>query len=194
MNEKLVASRMFKLLYVTFFISLLIIGCGRNSKKVSEEASATEWVQLDQKVTLKFHGSSHSDDKQSKPDYYYVYHISFEPLCLDDNIKSIEYGLENVNGTFMDENTDPYKDNVQNKSYVLEENSQENIYFSIYFHMNTALSMQEKFAYADSVFSAARIQMTITYNNGTTKERIFALKASYPENYNLKYYNIYELV
>lgn len=145
------------------------------------------WTKINQNVKIEPFGMSHN-----RGDLYFLTTIRFEPLCNEDNISGIEYNLENAVGKFMDSNKDDaYKNNVENVPYFLKGNNQESIYFTEYYTFKPDITHTEEVKYVTDIFEKIRIRLTITFNDGSVKERNFALKST--SIYNYKNFDMYEI-
>lgn len=180
-----------KICIVLCLISFFIAGCNNSASSQSTTTTTTknyEWVKLSQEVKFIPLGESKTGQNM-----FFVSTVTFQPLCSDENIESIEYNLENCIGTFMDKNQkDPYANNVQSSSYIREGNNQEDIYFTMYYNFDKYIANKDAVEYVGGLIEKIRIKLKITYNDGNVKERTFAIKLS--NQYNYRILDLYELI
>lgn len=146
------------------------------------------WEKLEQTVKVKRSSRKIQDGK-----YYLLSQYYMKPLC-DDDVDTIEYYLENCNGSFMDENFEnPFGDNVISTPYIVPGNNQDELYFSVYFVFDheAEITHAEEVKKANEILENMQIRLTITYNDGTIKERQIGFKN--PSNYDYKLLDMYEL-
>ena len=188
--KKIFEKRVFKKrvgIVLCIVLAITLAGCGKNKDNQAPESKEYVWAKTEQTVKLSNSGAKHNNEN-----WFELSLVKFEPLCKEDNIKSIEYYMENATGTFMDSNKDkPYLNEVTSTPYILNGSNQDGIYFSVYFNFDDKLEHAEEVKYVTDIFEKIRIKLTITFNDGSVKERNFALKST--SEYNYKNFDMYEI-
>lgn len=144
------------------------------------------------------------DDKGSNADTItinqQVYNCtSFEmgEVFHDENIKSIEYLLENCPGSFMKTTKKFFKEDeavsIKSEPYISTVEDQKNIWFLVLcpFGKKEELDNSKEVQCMADTMEKARIKVVLTYTDGTTEEKFYGFKQYSQYNYNN--FDMYEL-
>ena len=103
-------------------------------------------------------------------------------LAKYENIKSIEYSLENCVGSFMDTKEVGEKLSVKEAimstesiPYILEGGSQEDVYFSVYYYYDLSHSINEQTKEIQECVKHLRITMKINFDDGSSKTEEYSV-------------------
>lgn len=129
--------------------------------------------------------------------------VVLSPLFDDENISSLEYFIENGNGSFMDD-ADFGAMKKQEKNKKVEEvrdisdvyrcslDGQKGLYFTQYYNIDANLSNSDATIVKQNILKKICLKVNVTYKDGTVVSHSYVLDFKY--DYNITNVQIYELV